>query len=98
MSKPARVSVGITTAPANALMPEALELAGVLPYSDDKLAPGTAPRRTGGQHVADAADLRAKRVKRFSADEDEVIIIDGAQPQLVSKKRKPAADEVIEID
>jgi len=26
-----------------------------------------------------------------------VIIIDGAQPQLVSKKRKPAADEVIEI-
>lgn len=95
-SKPEHVSNGITEAPALALTPEALQLAGVLPYSCEELAPGTAPRRSGGQQAADAADLRAKRVKRFSADEDEVIVIDGPQP--VSKKPKPAADEAIVID
>jgi ectoine hydroxylase-related dioxygenase (phytanoyl-CoA dioxygenase family) len=92
--KSALVGVGITDAPEMAKTPEALQLAGVLPYSCDELA----PRRSGGQQAADAADLRAKRVKRFSADEDEVIIIDGAQPQPVSKKPKPAADEVIVLD
>lgn len=97
-TKPARVNNGITEAPALALTPEGLQLAGVIPYdSGDDLAPATAPRRSGGQQVADAADLRAKRVKRFRADE-EIIVIDGVQPQPVMKKQKPAADEVIVLD
>jgi hypothetical protein len=97
-TKPARVNNGITEAPALALTPEGLQLAGVIPYDSDELAPGTASRRSGGQQVADAADLRAKRVKRFSAEDDEVIIIDGAPLPPVSKKPKPAADEVIVLD
>ena len=58
---PPGVSNGITEAPELAKTPEALQLAGVLPYS-------------GGGHVADVAGMRAKRLKRLS--KPEVIAVD----------------------